>query len=288
LHLKSDGFPCSLVHRLPSEGIVVAYRDFLPDEVRPGPELLLVCILADKEEPGAAGPHPYAQIHVVQNPKDRRVLKRGGLWPAYYVPYWPQPGLQPREPERGDRFDTAAFFGYASNVAPELRGLSWAKRLHALGLTWRLVPRQRWHDYSDVDVVVAVRSFDHQEYLYKPPSKLHNAWRAGVPAILGRESAYSANRTSELDYLEVTSVEEAVAALTRLRDDPALRHAMVENGRRRGEEVDPRTIVERWRRMLTHGVRAEHARWCVAPRWRRAVFMRRRAWARRAWAVAGR
>jgi hypothetical protein len=173
-------------------------------------------------------------------------------------------------------------------VASELRGLSWAKRLHALGLTWRLIPRQRWHDYSEVDVIVAVRSFNQRDYRYKPPSKLYNAWRASVPAILGWESAYQANRKSELDYLEVTSVEGAVAALKRLRDEPALRHAMVENGRRRAEEVDPRKVVERWRSFLTDEVLPRYTRWCAASPWSRAAFMRRRAWAARCRAIAGR
>jgi hypothetical protein len=73
------------------------------------------------------------------------------------------------------------------------------------GLAWRLVPRQHWHDYSDVDVVVAVRSFDHND----PPSKFHNAWHAGVPAVL-RESAYQANRKRDLDYLEVSSADDVM------------------------------------------------------------------------------
>ena len=158
--------------------------------------------------------------------------------------------------------------------------------MRALGLSWRLVPRQRWHDYREVDVVVAVRSFDRRDYRCKPPSKLYNAWRARVPAILGQESAYQANRKSELDYLEVTSVEDAVAALRRLRDDPALRHTMIENGRRRAEDIDPGKIVERWRSVLTDDIVPAHARWCAASRWRRADFLQRRAWAARFWAVA--
>jgi hypothetical protein len=288
LHLKSDGFPCQLAHHLPSEGVVVAYRTFLPDDLRPGPGVLLVCILGDKEEPGAIGRHPYAQVHIVQNPKDR-LLRRTGLWPAYYVPYWPQPGLRPRDPQRGDRFETAAFFGYASNLAPELRGLSWSKRLHDLGLAWHMIPRPRWHDYSDVDVVVAVRSFDERyDYRYKPASKLYNAWRAHVPAVLGAESAYRANWKSELDYLEVASVDSALAALERLRDEPALRCAMIENGRRRAEEVDPRRVAERWRIILTDEVLPRYARWCAASGRSRAAFMCRRAWAERWWAIAGR
>ena len=43
LHLKDAGVPCQLVDTLPSDGIVLSHRDFLPTRVRPGPHMLLVC-----------------------------------------------------------------------------------------------------------------------------------------------------------------------------------------------------------------------------------------------------
>jgi hypothetical protein len=55
---------------MPADGIVVAHRDFLPNNLRPSRRQLLVCLLADRNRAGSKGPHPYSQIHVVQNPHD--------------------------------------------------------------------------------------------------------------------------------------------------------------------------------------------------------------------------
>ena len=44
---------------------------------------------------------------------------------------------------------------------------------------------------------------------------------AGVPALLGCESAYQAERRNEYDYFEVHSADEVLETLLRLRGDPA-------------------------------------------------------------------
>ena len=271
LHLNSEGVQCELTRKLPSEGILVAHRDFLTPALRPGPHLLIVCLLADRT------PHPYAQFHVVQNPLQLTIFRPKELWPTFYIPHWPQPGLIPRDPGRGGRFETAAYSGHDDNIAGELRERVWKARVRDLGLSWCLVPRRHWHDYSAVDVVVAIRSFKKQDHVHKPPSKLFNAWHAGVPAILGRESAYRNARRGDLDYLEATSVEAAIAALKRLRDDRDLRRAMVENGRRRAKDFQASKLVKRWRSLLTNELAATYTEWCGASANARANFLERRA-----------
>lgn len=58
-----------------------------------------------------------------------------------------------------------------------------------------------------------MRSFSQNDYYDKPALKLFNARHAGVPAILDAESAYRAERMSELDYIEVMSVDGTLLAL---------------------------------------------------------------------------
>lgn len=97
---------------------------------------------------------------------------------------------------------------------------------------------------------MAVRPADRSLHATKPASKLINAWLAGVPALLGAESACRALRRDPLDYLEVGDVAEAEAALRRLRDDPEWMAAMIENGHRRALEFRLEPLLEHWQRLL--------------------------------------
>jgi hypothetical protein len=104
-----------------------------------------------------------------------------------------------------------------------------------------------------------VRPPDKKLHARKPATKLYNAWLAGVPAILGPEQAYRELRRSDLDYLEVKNVPEALAAVDRLIREPALYAAMVENGKRRAEEFTIDAIRKRWVDLLYRAIPAMSA-----------------------------
>lgn len=261
LYLKADGFPCTLVGNIPEEGIVIAHRDSFPYELKPSPKVLMVCIKPDRN------PHPYAQLQVVQNPQDAKNLKN-----SYYIPLWRQPGLIPRNPERGDRFENIGYFGITSNLAPELKSASWSKQLEELGLNWQIVPRNRWYDYSNIDAIVAVRNFQQQDYTQKPATKLYNAWHAGIPAILGKESAFQSERKNELDYFEVSSVEDAISILKRLREHPQLCQNVKENCEIRAKETAPQNIVKQWGSFLTQIAIPNYYKWLNAPEWHKQLY----------------
>lgn len=272
LHLKADGIPCELVTTMPEQGIVLSHRYWFHDHQRPQPNLLMVCIRGDRQR------HPYAQIHVVQNPQQRVPSGPLTLWDSYYIPHWRQSGLIPRDPARKERFENVVYYGFEHNLVPELRTSSWNKQLNAMGLNWHVVENNaNWHDYSHVDVVLAVRSFGRQiDYRWKPATKLYQAWAAGVPAILGYESAFRSERKSELDYLEATSLDEVISALERLRDDQEWRYAIVENGILRAQETQPAQLVARWRNFITKIAVPAYERWCNASEGTRQMFLARR------------
>lgn len=276
LRLKAEGFPCELVGELPAEGIVLVHRNSLRahnDNLKPEPNILLICLKAELQ------PYPYAQLHIVQNPTENQILKN-----SYYIPHWTQPALIPRNPARGDRFENIAFFGHEVNIAPELVHSSWQKQLNALGLHWYPILNRnhwsdyseisdRWNDYSEIDAVVAVRSFNRQQlylsrnYISKPATKLYNAWLANVPAILGGESAYRAERNCSLDYLEVASPVDVISALERLRDNPALRQEMVKNGQVRAQAIQHSNITAKWCNFLEEIAVPAYYHWRTKPRW---------------------
>jgi hypothetical protein len=228
LQLKAAGLQVELVDTLPKYGTVISHRDFLPATMLPR-DLFLVCIKADRNH------HPWAQLHLVQNPVDRGMP----------IDFWPQPGLKPRDPLRTG-VKSIAYFGREANLTPELKGFD--KR-------FTIKDRLHWHDYSDVDVTVSVRDFTGNssdpvlDANAKPPNKLINSWRAGVPAIVGCESAFRQVRRSSYDFIEVQSMKDLREALRQL-ENPVLYYGMVDNGFERAKEYTDAKIVARWREVF--------------------------------------
>jgi len=125
-----------------------------------------------------------------------------------------------------------------------------------------MVQPDKWNDYSEADALVAVRRPDPWGfYLRKPVTRLTNAWAAGVPAILSPDPAFEDIRSSELDYLSATSVEEVVEQVKRLRDNPSLRQAMSENGRKRAVEYTAEKNVQKWTAAISGPILHEYHRW---------------------------
>lgn len=277
--LVEAGFPCQLAGEIPSEGIIVAHSRLFDESFVPNSRQLLVCIEADR------GRHAFAQLHVQQNPGGARAAnEKPSLqferqiieFPAsnHFIHYWPQPDLRPRDRARGDRFERVSYVGRAKNLTRELRTQAWSRRMREHGFRW-LVEEERmaWQDYRRIDAVLAVRDFAGKSHLHKPASKLHNAWRAGVPAVLGPETAYRSERRGELDYLEIHSPAEALTALIRLRDDVALRKAMVANGRMRAREVTAQKTTEEWQAYLLHVAIPAHEIWLASSDLARRSFV---------------
>ena len=152
-YLSKMGFPCRLTHELPDEGIIVTHREFFKNTMIPNRRQLFVCAVADFRR------HPLAQLHIVQNPSDPLLEHATPSWPAAFIPMWPESGLIPRDPARGDLLVNVAYFGLPPRLAPQLRSEKFAARLREHGFNFRIVSRDRWNDYSDTDAVLAVRSF---------------------------------------------------------------------------------------------------------------------------------
>lgn len=265
-YLRADGLKCEMVGEMPSEGIVFAHRKSLPDDFKPNSKLLIVCLKAESSA------HAYAQIHIVGNYRDLEyntmILGDRYFYPGqkYYIPHWPQPGLISRDSKRENRFENIAFFGESQNLAPELRDFSWEKKLREMGLKWHLVGRDKchtWNDYSYIDAIVAVRKFNEPvHYTWKPALKLYNAWHAGVPAILGEESAYQEARRNQWDYLEVKTFEDLIKALEELKNNLELRKKILENATNRANEINSTQITKIWQILITQKIIPAYNNWC--------------------------
>lgn len=251
-HLKQAGLPCEIIDRMPDEGIVIADRDTLGNKYPYLGKLLLICAKGDREF------HPSAHCHVVHNPHELEI-ERNSLWNSYYIPHWLQFGLIPRLKERGNTIENAAFIGSRSNLASEFSSQKWIDALNAIGCKWHpIFSADRWNDYSNIDVIIAARRFTQETWMIKPASKLVNAWIAGVPAILAAESSFSALRKSELDFIAISSLDEALDGLKQLKNNPQLYQAMVENGLERSQEFSEGKITEHWLNFFSEYVFLEY------------------------------
>lgn len=279
LQLKAVSFPCQFVTDIPDSGIVLVHHNILRSHRRklmPTPTRVIVCINAE------ASPAPSAQLQIVQNPAQANSQQH-----CYFLPHWPQPGLIPRQSNRGNVLKTVAFMGHVNSLASELRAPAWASALKAMGLQWQPITNHnrwdcitaidnRWNDYSQIDLIVAVRSFDprqrriHRQYQNKPATKLYNAWLAGVPALLGPEVAYQKLRQTELDYIEVTNVEQVLTAIHRLQTVPAYYQALVNRGCARALDVYPNVITQQWLSFLENTAIPYYEKWCLQRSYRRA------------------
>jgi hypothetical protein len=254
LRLREAGYQVAIQPLLPEKGIVVLLpephicRAFHRQFEARHRDLMIVTIRADI----VGFRSPLADAEIVQNgyfADEQRV---------FHVPHWPQPGLIPRDPARGRDIRTIAFKGDKGNLHPDL----FSDRFHDFLAHHRIEIRleetadrtvpQPWHDYEDVDLLIAVRKPWHEGDLFynKPASKLINAWHAGVPALLGPEVAFRELREHPLDYFEVSNDREAIEAIDRLISKPEHYAAIVEHGRKRAREFTPQQIAERWAEIL--------------------------------------
>ena len=127
-YLNDYGFPWELIGTMPDEGIVLSHRDFLNDSIQPGSKLIMICLRADVDR------HPYARLHVVQNPYQEIPKRSMTLWESYFIPHWLQSSIIRRNPKCGDTFENVTFIGNEWNLVSEFRERFWYEQIENLGL----------------------------------------------------------------------------------------------------------------------------------------------------------
>ena len=274
VRLRIAGAPVHLAEAPPAAGTVVVHAANFNRLLSEAPSLSdLTLVVAQSDRPA----QPLADFTIVQNAssagRDR-----------FFIPSWLQPGLIPRAHSRGARVEHVAYLGAVKELHPELASPTWPAALRERGLQWesraiafsgndQLYGQHRWNDYSNLDVVVALRPPLSWDARPKPAAKLQNAWAAGVPAILSPERPYRELRSSALDYFEARSGADVLAALDKLRSEPALYAAMVQNGLERARAFHADRLVERWTDVLWREIPARagtrmHRLKIKARRWR--------------------
>lgn len=181
----------------------------------------------------------HADIVVEQNPARQNV--------AFYIPHWTQPGLIPRNPNRGDRLEQLAVVGRSQYYPQFLSDPDFLQELEKLNIKLVFMDTGNWSDFRNIDAVLALRPDVSPRVLEtKPPSKLFNAWTARTPALIGAEPACQALRTDPLDYLEICDSQSVLSALRQLKTTPNLYSAMRDRCVVRAKKCTRETIRSKW------------------------------------------
>lgn len=259
VQLKLRGLNVHLVSEFIPNQICIAHYDCLSIKDYPF-NSYVICCRVDRPRP------QICESTIVQNPLnicDKTI---------FYVIHWPLLNMIPRNKERGNNISNIIYRGGTLNLAKTFKDEQFLEKLQSISINVSVSPptdyqriKVNWNDYSEGDLVLAVRNLTEYDLTLKTDHKLVNAWIAGVPALLGPEPAYQRLRKSELDYIEVRSPEDVISAIKGLRDNPKLYQAMIENGFERAKSFTPDRIAEDWRNLLAGFIYEDYQRWLNQP-----------------------
>ena len=182
-----------------------------------------------------------------------------------YVPQWPQPGLILRDSRRGNDIRTVAFFGQPKrNLAEAFQSDVFLSELKKRDIEFIIKGKSNnsveWHDYSNVDIVIAVRDVPVELLKIKPVNKATNAWLAGALCITGDEPAITAAFNSNEAVLHATTVDGVLSIIDRLREQPELFAELLTEGQKLAQDYSEPSILSYWVRMEEF-VSPEFERW---------------------------
>lgn len=198
-------------------------------------------------------PFPYGKFEIVQN---KHTAGRHRI----YMPHLPQPGLVVRDADR--EVVNVCFSGRVQNSIDigRLEG-----DLQKMGCQVVFKGVGKWHEMSDVDILLGIRSFSKDSHDTKPPTKLINAWLAGIPFIGGYDSAFDQVGTSGENYLRVSSFEELVDSIETLTTNESLYQQLVDKGKKAGEAYTVDKTSDLWVRFFEEQVTPSFELWRSGP-----------------------
>lgn len=244
--LKRGNLPVFCSNRLIRDAVNIVHATQLSD-INGDPSFFSVCVQGDYPD------EHDAHFFIVQNLNQLSVNK-------YYMPHWVQPGIIKRSFLRHG-VHSVAYVGpneveIPMNYEQKLNQFLEPYHIRVVSLVGKL-----WYDFSNVDVLIGIRSFDNNPHNTKPPSRLFTAWHAGIPFIGGCDSAYTQVGRPGMDYLQVDSLEMAAKAVMLLKDDKWLYSRLVTNGSSKAWQYSNENIARLWEYVLAGPVRRRYRLW---------------------------
>lgn len=206
----------------------------------------------------------WSNFEIVQNKNQEKQKTK-------YVTHWPQPGLIKRN-KKSSTIENVAFLGaLEQNI---LRNYPIEKDLNSMGLNYICRDREKWNDYSNIDLLVAIRQFgDRTNHDNKPPTKLINAWLAEVPLIAGNDSAYVQIAEPGEDYITVNSYDELLQKIEFLQNNPDYYRKVIQNGIRKREHLSRANIINEWINLFKNEIFPDFTRWNKMGRMKKLLYI---------------
>lgn len=191
----------------------------------------IVSIVADRRV------HLSGNLAIVQNYD--QITSRKDHW----IMHWPQTNLLSSTRNDKECVFRIGFLGLEKNSINLKDIVNRSKYQNKIEVVYR--GPGEWHDYSDLDAVVAIRNFS-SKHSQKPPTKLVNAWRAGVVFIGGNDSAYEQIGIPGFNYIKCQSPDELVSQIDRLVECSEQRFEIVIAGKESAMQFTDSKIASHW------------------------------------------
>jgi len=179
-------------------------------------------------------------LSIVQSPQHALKYKN-----SYYINHWPQPGLVPRK-KNSHVIEKIGLAGKPKHYATKKYQERFLKDMSDRGIEIVHLDRSRWNDYSDIDIMLAVREFNKKIITHKPASKLVNGWKANVPVICNPESTYRWIGNRGEDFLEVEDYRQLIDAIDFLSDNSKLYQQIIEKGAKKASVFTNEKVCLEW------------------------------------------
>lgn len=231
VHLKKV-YDCELVDSMPSSGIIFFFRGSVELTSKPNEKQFWICMVAD------ASVHPYAHLNIFQNPTQSEKT----IITSAFVRHWPQLNII-KSNRSLTSLENLYYFGNEVNLCPELKSEDWLMFLQTNKLNFVVPNVARWHDYNNVDAVIAIRSFiDSDTFDTKPASKMINSWIANTIFISTGESAYIHEGKEKYSFVNVNSYDDLKNRILKLKSNLD----EIEKYKRKGFQLQKHYTVDRY------------------------------------------
>lgn len=222
-----------------SDAINLMHNDDFGSRVKPW---LGCSVVARADRPPVIG----ADYVVEQNPAVE------GLKNRIFIPYWPQPGLQPRL-SKDETVRTVAYFGRVDSFPVEYQSAEFKERLAKHGILLR-ISFDNWTDYRDVDICLSFRKSHDYKLNRKPASKLINCLLAGAVMICDDEPSFRSLAGNARDSLYITAKtpDDVIDAILRLKNSPELYRDMRNSGESLLSIYSRKAVAARWLALFNH------------------------------------